>query len=334
MARNIPLQDAVERYLNERKADVSKSTLYNHSSQLKQFIKWCDLADDRPDTIADIDGWLVSDFKLHRRDEHDLASTSLYNQMSSLRVFIQWCESRDLLEGVSENIMMPEIEDGTRDENLEPERGKQVLKNLRTYEYASLKHVLFALLWSTGMRIGTARAIDVGDYNSDEMYVDINHRPETGTPLKNGAAAERQLNLHEWVCVVIDDYLDGLRHNVSSENGREPLLTTQHGRAHRNTLRKKVTSMTRPCEYENGCPYDREVSNCEATSYNAASKCPGSVSPHPLRRSAITNFLNDGHSKELISDRMDVSVDVLDKHYDARSESEKRELRREMFEMD
>ncbi len=44
--------------------------------------------------------------------------------------------------------------------------------------------------------------------------------------------------------------------------------------------------------------------------------------------------MNDGHSKELISDRMDVSVDVLDKHYDARGESEKRELRREMFEMD
>ena len=92
--------------------------------------------------------------------------------------------------------------------------------------------------------------------------------------------------------------------------------------------------MTRPCEYENTCPYERNLEDCEATAYNAACKCPGSVSPHPLRRSAITNFLNDGHSKELISDRMDVSVDVLEKHYDARSESEKRELRREMFEME
>lgn len=334
MARNIAITDAVERYLNERKADVSDSTLYNHRSQLGQFTNWCGQADDRPDTVAEIDGWLVSDFKVHRRDEEGLANTTLYNQMSALRVFIRWCESRDLLKGLSENMMMPEIEDGTRDEKMDVERGKKLLKNLRTYEYASMKHVLFALLWSTGMRVGTARALDVGDYNSDGMYLEIKHRPDEGTPLKNGLAAERELNLHEWVCVVIDDYLKGRRHDVTDDSGRQPLLTTKKGRAHRNTLRKKVTSMTRACEYKSECRYDRNIKECEATAYNAASKCPGSVSPHPLRRSAITNFLNDGHSKELISDRMDVSVDVLEKHYDARSESEKRELRREMFEMD
>jgi len=333
MARNITIPDAVERYLNERRADVSDSTLYNHSSQLKQFITWCKADNDRPEKVKGIDGWDVSNFKVYRRDEDELENTTLYNQMSALRVFIRWCESRDLLEGVSENMMMPEIEDGTRDEKIDRERGKEILKNIRTYEYASMKHVLFALLWSTGIRIGTARALDVGDYNSDEMYIEIKHRPEKGTPLKNGDTAERELNLHEWVCVVIDDYLNSRRHDVNDDNGRRPLLTTQSGRAHRTTLRKKVTTVTRPCEYENTCPYDRDIQDCEATAYNAACKCPGSVSPHPLRRSAITNFLNDGHSKELISDRMDVSVDVLDKHYDARSESEKRELRREMFEI-
>jgi hypothetical protein len=92
--------------------------------------------------------------------------------------------------------------------------------------------------------------------------------------------------------------------------------------------------MTRPCEYSNDCPYDRSIEDCEATAYSKAAQCPGSVSPHPLRRSAITEALNEGHSKELVSDRMDVSTDVLEKHYDARSESEKRELRREMFDID
>ncbi|ERH09506.1 MAG: hypothetical protein J07HX64_01263 [halophilic archaeon J07HX64] len=44
--------------------------------------------------------------------------------------------------------------------------------------------------------------------------------------------------------------------------------------------------------------------------------------------------MNDGHSKELLSDRMDVNTDTLEKHYDARTESEKRQLRREQFDME
>jgi integrase len=166
------------------------------------------------------------------------------------------------------------------------------------------------------------------------MYVEAVHRPDSGTPLKNKDPAERQLNLHEWVCVIVDDYIDGRRHEVTDEEGRRPLFTTKEGRAHRTTLRKQVRLMTRPCEYSNDCPYDRSIEDCEATAYSKAAQCPGSVSPHPLRRSAITEALNEGHSKELVSDRMDVSTDVLEKHYDARSESEKRELRREMFDID
>lgn len=47
----------------------------------------------------------------------------------------------------------------------------------------------------------------------------------------------------------------------------------------------------------------------------------------------ITAWLNDGHPKELISDRMNVGTDTLEKHYDARTGNEKRELRKEAFDM-
>lgn len=333
MARQMKIGSAVERYLNERKEDVSDSTLYNHSSQLKQFTEWCR---DEQDTekVAAIDGWLISDFKVYRRDDCGIENVSLYNQMTIIRVFIKWCESRGLLEGISENIMMPTVENDSKEEILESDRGQEVLDSLDTYEYASLKHTLFAILWTTGMRIGTARTIDVDDYDSEERFVEIHHRPETDTPLKNKTAAERQVNLHGWVCTIIDDYLTGHRHTVTDDHGRDPLLTTRQGRAHRNTLRKQIRAITRPCEFDNECPFGESIEKCEATSYDAASKCPGSVPPHSLRRSAITNFLNEGHSKELISDRMDVSVDTLEKHYDARSEGEKRELRREMFDIE
>jgi len=328
------ISEAVERYLNERKANVSESTLYNHSSQLKQFIEWCKSDDERPGTISDIDSWAVADFRVHRRDEHDLEPVTLYNQMTIIRVFIKWCEQRGLLSGVSDGIMIPTVEDSTSDENFDPDRASTILEQLGTYDYATMRHVLFGILWTAGMRISAAGALDVQDYYSDDNYVELVHRPDSGTPLKNKTGSERHVNLHKWLCRVIDDYLDAHRHDVTDDYGREPLLTTSHGRPHRTTLRKQVRLLTRPCEYASECPFDRSIGTCEATKYNNAAQCPGSVPPHALRRASITHYLNEGHAKELISDRMDLSVDVLEQHYDARSESEKRELRREMFEIE
>ena len=44
------------------------------------------------------------------------------------------------------------------------------------------------------MRMGAARALDVDDYrrNAEQPHLDIVHRPETGTPVKNGANGERR----------------------------------------------------------------------------------------------------------------------------------------------
>jgi len=332
MARTIQIKAAVERYLKERRPDVSDSTLYNHSSQLKQFIEWCEASDDRPTNVGDIDGWVVSDFKMDRRE--DLSDTSIYNQMSVIRLFTKWCESRGLLEDVSQNILMPEIEDGAKEELLDPDKARQILEYLEKYEYASLRHALFAVLWTTGLRIGAVNSLDVSDYHSDGRYLNVAHRPSNGTNLKNKYEGEREVNLHDWVCEIVEDYIEAKRTDAVDDFGRSPLFSTDQGRAHRTTLRKKITTLTRPCVYTNDCPHDRVIEECEATEYNNACKCPSSVSPHPLRRSAITNFLNQGHSKELVSDRMDVSVSVIEAHYDGRTEDEKRKVRREMFEME
>jgi len=42
--------------------------------------------------------------------------------------------------------------------------------------------------------------------------------------------------------------------------------------------------------------------------------------------------LDEGVSKELLSDRADVSIPILEKHYDLRSEERKSERRREELE--
>ena len=333
MTRKMTPTDAVNRFIEERRSDLSDSTIYNYRSNLRQFIEWCDGQEDI-DHVNDLDQFHVSDFKLKRRDEDGVNNVTLYNVMMTFRVFIKWCESRGLLEGIAENIMLPDRGRTARDEKIEPERAQAILRYLDKYHYATMQHALFALLWDTGFRLGTVRALDLDDYHLDEMYVETRHRPDEGTPLKNEEKGERQVNLHEWVCTVLDDYISGHRSDVTDDHGREPLLTTEYGRPVRTTFRKRIRALTRPCEYADGCPVGRDTDDCRATKYNQASKCPESIKPHSVRRSAITAWLDDGQSKELISDRMDVSKKVLDKHYDARSEDQKRKLRREMFEMD
>ncbi|TKX51641.1 site-specific integrase [Halorubrum sp. ASP121] len=331
MSRQMKPERAVERYLKERKPEVSESTHYNHACTLNAFLEFCE--DEYLDNICEIDGFHIHDFKIYRREIGGINEVTLYKNLCTLRVFLKWCRSMELVDSsVVENMILPDLEDDARDTMLDDERADQILNYLNKFEYATLRHALFALLWDTGFRIGTVRAIDVEDYHPEEQYVEIRHRPEQDTPLKNGTRAEREVNLHPWVCEVLDDYLQIHRADVTDEYGREPLFSSSMGRTVRSNLRMHINRLTRPCHTTGECPHGRDQSECKAAQdYDHASKCPSSVSPHPIRRGAITHWLNEGHSKELLSDRMNVSVKTLDKHYDARSESEKRELRRKEF---
>jgi hypothetical protein len=87
----------------------------------------------------------------------------------------------------------------------------------------------------------------------------------------------------------------------------------------RGTIRRKINRITAPCYLNEPCP------DCEQETER---KCPESVSPHAIRRGSITHFLTKDVPVEVVSDRMDVSRKVLDKHYDKRSAEVKLEQRR------
>ena len=53
------------------------------------------------------------------------------------------------------------------------------------------------------------------------------------------------------------------------------------------------------------------------------------VSFHAIRRGSITHFLTEDVPEKIVSDRMNVGQDVLDKRYDKRDESVKVERRRD-----
>lgn len=99
-------------------------------------------------------------------------------------------------------------------------------------------------------------------------------------------------------------------------------MSTHDKRCKSSTLHRNLYTVTRPCHYTGECPIGRDLQECEATSYNTASKCPTSVSPHALRQGYVTEVLNAGQPKDVTADRVDMSHEVMDKHYDKATRNE------------
>ncbi|MFP8957675.1 tyrosine-type recombinase/integrase [Natrialbaceae archaeon A-CW3] len=326
-------EQALELYIADRETELAQATLYSHKSRLGHFIRWCDENDIT--NLNTLTGRKLQEYRLWRRREGDLSKASEKTQMDTIRVFIKWLEA---IEGVEpdlhQKVRSPLLKPGenTREVMLDSEKAEEVLAYLNKFAYASVKHVTVALLWQTMMRRGALRAIDVDDYHPGDQYLEVKHRPETGTPLKNDEGGERLIALSENLCILLDDWIETNRHNVTDEYGREPLLTTTHGRIHYSTIQKYCYMATRPCVYSNTCPHERSVESCEAIQHYEAFKCPSSRSPHALRRGSITANLQNDVPEKAISDRAQVSQDVLEQHYDNRSSREKMEQRRGFFE--
>ncbi len=326
-------ETALELYLTDRENEVTQATLYSHRSRLGHFVRWCD--EQEIANLNELTGRQLYEYRLWRRSEGDLEPVTEKTQIDTLRVFIRWLEHVDGVESdLSTKVKSPALNEGDniRDVMLSSDRADDVLNHLWRYEYASLPHVTLVLLWHSTMRIGAAHALDLQDYHASEQYIEVRHRPEQDTPLKNKADGERLVAISDNVRELLDDWIDQKRPNVTDEFGREPLLTTLQGRAHHSTLRDYVYRFTRPCVYGDECPHDRSPDSCEAMNRDQASKCPSSVSPHAIRRGSITHSLTSDVPGRVVSDRADVSEIVIDKHYDQRTERERMEQRREYLE--
>lgn len=318
-------------YLEQRQPEVSDSTIQAHSYRLGHFVKWCENVAEIDD-LNDLTGRDLQRFKIWRREDGDLNNVSLVTQLSTLRVFIRWCEDIDAVEpGTHDKILMPSLSknEDRRTVTLGKAAAEQLIEYLRQFEFASRTHALVELLWHTGMRIGAAHGLDIDDYNPEEQYVEIHHRPESGTRLKNKETGERYVSLSSEVCDALDAYLKYGREKAADEYDRQPLFTSRYGRPAKSSLRDSIYRITRPCQYTGKCPHDREIESCEAMENNKASTCPSSVSPHAIRRGSITYHLSEDVPEKVVSDRMNVSLDVLEKHYDRRGEQKKAEQRRD-----
>jgi site-specific recombinase XerD len=322
--------DAKEMYLAQRRDEVAESTLQSHHYRLNPFVRWCE--SNGVTNLNELSARDLHKYRLHRKEKDDLNTVTLRTQLSTIRVFVKFLESIDgVKQGLHDKMLIPSPDRGedTRDRMLEAESATTMLDHLRRYEYASKPHALLSVLWATGCRMGGAHSLDVSDFDAEEQSLAFRHRPEQGTRLKNKQSGERLCALSTDVCEVLRDYIGVNRDAVTDDHGREPLFTTRGGRMHKSNIREMVYATTRPCEYGQDCPHDRDPDSCEATAYTRASKCPSSVSPHDIRRGALTHLLKNDVPKEVVSDRANVGQDVLDKHYNRMTEEEKMEQRRE-----
>lgn len=326
-----PPEDAVNRYLKRKEAHVSKKTLYNYDTALTRFLEYLD--ERGIDDMQDVDSDEIARFEEWRLD--DVKPITCRNDMRTVKNFVQFCESIQAVPvGLHELVNVTKVNDDDEicDDVLTREEASAILDYLGKYEYGSLRHVTLLLLWKCGMRIGGLRALDLDDFDDARPAVEIRHRPETGTPLKRKAHSERDVLITPEVAGVVSDYVEMTRPDVTDDHGREPLIATKHGRASRTTITKHVYLATSPCFYNGGkCPFDRDAETCKATQWGHASKCPGSVSPHALRRGYVTAARNAGQPKDVTGERVNMSGKILDKHYDKGSHDEKAERRRDFL---
>lgn len=323
--------EAVEMYLQHREPELSEKSLQNHRYRLDTFIEFCDVHDI--DNLNDLSGR-----DLHRyrtwRSKDDITTVTLRTSLATLRVFLEFAASIDAVEqGLREKVVLPDVsrEAESRDVKLSENRGERVLDHLDQFEYASRDHVVFALLWHTGIRLGTLRSFDTTDWDPQTPCLKVRHRPDTDTPLKNRQAAERTIAVGDYYAGVIEDYLQYNREEVTDDHGRSPLITSRYGRLSENGIRSTIYRWTRPCQVAT-CPHDRDPETCEAMDRDKMSRCPSVRSPHGIRRGALTRMLREGTPEQVVSDRSDVTGDVLEQHYDQRTERERMEIRKEFLE--
>ncbi|WP_049923916.1 tyrosine-type recombinase/integrase [Halopiger djelfimassiliensis] len=322
--------EALELYIADRQTDgASEATLRSHRSRLGHFLDWCEAEDI--DNLNDLTGRDLQRYKVWRSD-FGINRVTLKTQLDTLRVFIRWCESVDAVTNdLSESIVSPNLTNGenSRDEMLDTETAEAALDWHRRYQYASEQHVVLRLAWRTWMRRGAIRALDLDDYHPDEEYVEVVHRPESDTPIKNKEAGERHVALDTGTCTILNDYLNQHRHDVTDDHGRNPLITTPQGRPHVQTIQTWVYAATRPCQWGD-CPDDRDPDECgPAVDRSQSSSCPASVSPHPVRRGGITHALREEVPIQVVSDRANASAEVLEEHYSQLTNKEKMEQRRD-----
>jgi site-specific recombinase XerD len=332
------VDEGIERYLKTRSGSLRSTTIGEYEKELlrlQHHLEKNGIQDLNNVRNRDLDDY----FTWRREDSYDtrLSTNTMRDVRYIVRDFIRYAARIDAVKyELPDKISIPKLADGegVRDVEIDPERLQLILDQIEKRAYATREHVVWALFAETGRRLGCIHSLDRDDAHleAEHPFLEFRHElPETS--LKNGTKGEMKVNISESLCTILDTYLTYNRKECTTENGRSPLLTTPYGRLAKSTMRKYVYKWSRPCFLDQASPDEHDSEGCgPAASRDKYSKCPGSHSPHDIRHTYLTECLRDGIPVEALSERCDVTREILEKHYDERTPEEKRDLRRRILE--
>nr|WP_328764250.1 site-specific integrase [Halomicroarcula salinisoli] len=336
----IPPVEAVEMYHDRMRDEHAESTQRANRHRLKAFLQFCD--EKEIENMNDLTGRHIYQYRIWRRegqgeDREPVKLVTLKGQLATLRRFLRFAGKIDAVPAdLYEQLTLPTMKNGedVSDSTLDPDRTIAILRYLENAQPGSRDHIILALLWETGARTGAVRGLDLDDVDLDGDHprftgpaVQFVHRPDEGTPLKNQQKGTRWNRISESLARDIQTYIDYHRHDVTDDHGRDPLITTSYGRPAGNTYRTTLYRVTRPCWRGEECPHDRDIDTCEATHLDKASQCPSARSPHDVRSGRVTYYRREDVPRRVVKDRLNASEDILDRHYDRRTDREQAEQR-------
>lgn len=353
-------REALDIWLERQQMDKAESTVQSYRYRVEPFVEFLD--EEGIENLNDLNGRHLLRFDSMRRSSGDVQKNTLNNQLGTIRQFLEFAIKANAVEpAVASQVDIPHVSKDERinREKLPTQRAKDILAYLDRFEYASRDHVLAFLMWETGARAGSLRALDLEDVYLEEDDLDrlryqedldvgesvleeilhgvelpflyFRHRPEDDTPLKKKHNGERPVNISDELGDVLRAYIRFRREEGPDENGREPLLTSEKapGRISVSGIRIRAYEMTQPCQVGKECPHDRDPADCEARVHGQQSRCPSVRSPHKWRTGSVTWHRDRGWPPEEIAVKMATSVELVNSVYDQPEKLKRMAIRRQ-----
>lgn len=311
--RKLTPEKAVQRFISRHNG--TDNTVRSYANRLQDFLLWAD--EYGIDYMHDLDGWAIDEYREHLEASEN-APTTIKGKLTSLTQLLKYCEQVEAVdEDLHEKVDLPTLtkDEETSDKKLHEDEAGRLLEFFRNSprKRGTSHHVLLELMWHIGGRISCFRALDLGDWYSDERKLEFRSRPPTR--LKDGTEHERNVVVSEPVADAIDFWISRERPEKRDDNGRKPLLTTNRGRASESTIRFWSYLGTQPCLYGE-CPHNRRRPSCPYTQRSKSSGCPSTRAPHAVRTGSITWQLNRGLSYVRVAERVAASPETIRRYYD------------------